>query len=249
MIIQKRDLEIFRVVSELGFTTSDNIRKIVSPETKQKTFNLRLSILKKAMFLKEIQGDDRIRNQHSVYSLNQSKKTIEAINTEAGVLIDPAIYNPGYQLYQHQLYLWALFASFLKKLREKVNEFDISKCRIFGSKSIQKELKRIQLHPEIGVDYIDDVMIPDLSIFYGKSVFLFELENTNSYHQFKQKINGYEEMLLKKDSPNFFRQFQWKTIQLIIATRETKRQRYEEILSGYSGKRSLTSIESLTKKK
>ncbi len=249
MNLTKRDLQIFRIISELGFTSSDTIRRIISPNTQQKTFNLRLSTLKKAMFLKEIQGDDRVRNQHSVFSLNQSKKTIETINTEAGLLIDPTVYNPGYQLYQHQLYLWVLFASFLKKLREKVNEFDISKCRIFGSKSIQKELKRTQLHTELGIDYIDDVMIPDLSIIYGKSVFLFELENTNSYHQFQQKINGYEEMLLKKDSSNFFKPFQGKNIQLIIATREVKKRRYEEILSWYSGKRSLTTIENITKKK
>lgn len=249
MILTKRDLQIFNIVSELGFVSSDTIRKIVSPETKQKTFNLRLASLRKTSFLKEIQGDDRVRNQHSVYSLNQSKKTIETINTETGVLIYPAVYNPGYQLYQHQLYLWSLFASFLEKLRGKVNDFDIAQYQILWSKSIQKELKRIQLHPETGIDYSDDVMISDLALIYGKSAFLFELENTNSYQQFQQKINGYEEMLLKKDSSNFFKPLQGKNIRLIIATREVKKRRYEEILSWYSGKRSLTTIESLSKKK
>lgn len=249
MIIQKRDLEIFRIVSELGFATSDNIRKIVSPGTKQKTFNLRLSKLKKEWFLREISWDNRIRNQHSVFSMNISKSNLLKIKTEIWIQFDPVLYNPGYQLYLHRIYLWQLFASFLSKFREKIPDFNLSDCQILGTKTVQKEIKYLQLHPELGIDYADDIMIPDLSFIYNKNAYLLEIENNNSYAQFQQKITGYEEMLLKKDVPNFYTTFQGKNIQLLIATRGVKMRRYKEILSRYSGKRNLVQIENILKQK
>lgn len=94
MNLTTRDILILRVVSELGFASSNTIRKIVSPETKQKTFNLRLSTLKKHLFLREIQGDDRMRNQYSIFSINTSKKIIEKITTETGISLDLSSYNP-----------------------------------------------------------------------------------------------------------------------------------------------------------
>ncbi|EKD44516.1 MAG: hypothetical protein ACD_71C00114G0014 [uncultured bacterium (gcode 4)] len=249
MIIQKRDLEVFRIVSELGFATSNTIRRIVSPETKQKTFNLRLSTLKKEWFLREISWDNRIRNQHSVYSMNVSKNNLLRIKTEIWIRFDPVLYNPGYQLYLHRIYLWNLFASFLSKFREKVPDFSLSDCRILWTKTVQKEMKYLQLHPELGIDYVDDIMIPDLTFIYKKNAFLFELENINSYGQFQQKITGYEEMLLKKDISNFYTTFQGKNIQLLVATRGVKMQRYKEILSWYSWKRNLIQIENILKLK
>lgn len=86
-------------------------------------------------------------------------------------------------------------------------------------------------------------------IIQGKKAFLLELENKNSYQQFQEKLGGYEEMLLKKDTPNYFETFKGKDIQLIVATRSGKMQRYGEMLKNYSGKRSLTILEDLIKKK
>lgn len=112
-----------------------------------------------------------------------------------------------------------------------MKEFNLTEVQFLGSKSIQRQVRCNQLNANSKFDYLDSVMIPDFSLILGKLAFLFELENTNSYQQFEQKINGYEEMLLKKDSPNFFTPFQGKNIQLIVATREAKKLRYEEILS------------------
>ena len=105
-------------------------------------------------------------NQHSVYSLNFSKSSIEKIKTEIGLQFDPSVYNSSYQMYLHQIYLGTLFASFLKKFKEKVQDFDLAECKIFGSKRIQRELKYLQIHPHLGIEYSDVVMIPDISLIY-----------------------------------------------------------------------------------
>ncbi|EKD44450.1 MAG: hypothetical protein ACD_71C00130G0012 [uncultured bacterium (gcode 4)] len=249
MIITKRDFLIFKIISELGFVSSDTIRKIISPEIQQKTFNLRLSTLKKEWFIKEISIDKRVRNQHAVYSLNLTKKSIEKIRNETWIEFDPTSYNPSYQLYLHQLYLWDLTAVVLWKLRKAISNFSLTDCQMIGSKSIQRQLRHFIIHPEAEVEYINSVMIPDMTIIQGKKAFLLELENQNSYQQFQEKLDGYEEMLLKKDTSNYFETFKGKDIQLIVATRSGKIQRYVEILKNYSGKRSLTILEDLIKKK
>ncbi len=65
-------------------------------------------------------------------------------------------------------------------------------------------MRRFHSHKAAETDYLDAVVIPDLAFLHGKTAFLFELENANSYRRFQNKIRNYEEMLLKKDAQRFF---------------------------------------------
>ena len=242
--LTKRDLQIFHVLNEIGFCKSDTIWKIVSPDTLHRTFTLRLSILKKTGFIKELWEKERLRNQHSVYLLNNNKDNLKKIKNETWIELAPSFYTTSFTLYNHQILLWKLFLYLINKMRSKYKDYILKNENIVWTKSFQKKL---QEEKENLKEYSDfSVPIPDLILQHWDTVFCLELENTNSYNQFLEKILLYRTLLLENQSENFFSLFRKKNIFLIVACWSHKQKRYKEILDeNYNGKYLLVDIEEL----
>lgn len=244
IILTERDLLIFKVLNELGFCSSENIRKIVSPNTQNKTFNIRLLLLKKHWYIKELGAKERVKGQYSIYMLNTKTINLQKIYNETGIRYFPIEYNASYTLKNHQLYLWNLFSYFLKEVRTRNNNFTLKSEDFIGSKSIQKNLQIQMKNEGSSYQYLEYVVIPDLILTIWNKIYCLELENLNSYNQFKEKILGYEQMIMRNQNMNFFPIFQWKQIVPIIACWNSKIQRYKEILQeNYTGKYILMEID------
>ena len=89
-------------------------------------------------------------------------------------------------------------------------------------------------------------MVPDLTISTSSTLYCLELENLNSTSQFEKKIQGYNDLLLRKTNKDFYELFQGKQIFLVIACWSHKIEKYKEILKQHwSGKCILIDIESI----
>ena len=246
IILTKRDLLIFHTLNELGFCSSRNLKNIVSPTTQHKTFNIRLLMLKKHWFIKEIEEPNRAKHLCNIYMLNDTDITLQKIYNETWIKYIPTNYNRSYSLYNHQLLLWDLFSYFLQKIRNKNSNFSLKAEYFLGSKTIQKMLQIEQKNAETHFEYLDFVMIPDLILTIWNNIYCLELENMNSYRQFNQKILWYEDMNIRNNNKNFLPLFKEKKIVLIVACWNSKKERYLEILeSSFTGKKIILDIENL----
>lgn len=242
--LTKRDLQIFHILNEIGFCKSDTIGKIVSPSTLHRTFILRLSILKKTGFIKELWEKERNRNQYWVYLLNNNKDNLKKIKNETWIELTPSFYTTSFTLYNHQILLWKLFLSLLNRIRSKNKEYIPKNDGIIWTKTFQRKL---QEEKENLKEYSDfTIPIPDLVLQHWDTAFCLELENTNSYSQFLEKILVYRTLLLENKQDNFFSLFRNKNIFLVIACWSHKIEKYKQILDeNYTGKYILIDIESL----
>lgn len=246
IILTKRDLLIFHTLNELWFCSSKNLKNIVSPETQHKTFNIRLLMLKKHWFIKEIEEPNRAKHLCNVYMLNDTDITLQKIYNETWIKYTPTNYNRSYSLYNHQLLLWDLFSFLLEKIRNKNSNFSLKAEDFLGSKSIQKILQTEQKNTDTIFEYLDYIMIPDLILTIWNTVYCLELENMNSYRQFNQKILGYEDMNIRNNNKNFFPLFKEKNIFLVVACWNNKQERYQEVLkNSFTGKKVILEIENL----
>lgn len=237
IVLTPRDLLIFHTLNELGFCSSKNLKNIVSPETQHKTFNIRLLLLKKHWFIKELKQEYKNINQYSIYMLNTAEIILNRIYYETGVKYEPSIYNTSYSLFNHQLLLGDLFSYFLWKIRNKNKDFILKAEHFLGSKTIQKNLQIELKNPETKYEYLDFVMIPDLLLNISNTAYCLELENMNSYKQFNQKVVGYEDMNMRNNNKKFFPLFREKKIALIVSCWDYKKEKYEEILKeNFTGK-------------
>ncbi|GAB0175327.1 MAG: hypothetical protein HHAS10_12060 [Candidatus Altimarinota bacterium] len=237
IVLTPRDLLIFHTLNELGFCSSRNLKNIVSPETQHKTFNIRLLLLKKHGFIKELKQEYKSISQYSIYMLNTTEIVLNRIYYETGIKYEPSIYNTSYTLYNHQLLLGDLFVYFLGKIRNKNKDFVLKAEYFTGSKTIQKILQTELKNPETKYEYLDFVMIPDLLLSIGNTAYCLELENMNSYKQFHQKVLGYEDMNTRKNNKKFFPLFREKNLILIVSCWDYKKEKYEEILKeNFTGK-------------
>lgn len=243
IILTKRDLLIFHTLNELWFCSSKNLKNIVSPETQHKTFNIRLLMLKKHWFIKEIEEPHRAKHLCNIYMLNDTDITLQKIYNETWIRYNPTNYNRSYSLYNHQLLLWDLFSFLLVKIRNKNSNFSLKAENFLGSKSIQKILQTEQKNTDTIFEYLEFVMIPDLILTIWNNIYCLELENMNSYRQFNQKILGYEDMNIRSNNKDFFTLFKWRNIVLIIACWENKKEKYQVILKeNFTGKWSILDI-------
>lgn len=242
--LTKRDLQIFHILNEIGFCKSDTIGKIVSPDTLHRTFILRLSMLKKTGFIKELWAKERNRNQYGVYLLNNNKDNLKKIKNETWIDLTPSFYTTSFTLYNHQILLWKLFLVLLNRIRSKNKEFTPKNDDIIWTKTFQR---KAQEEKESLKEYSDfTIPIPDLVLQHWDTVFCLELENTNSYNQFLEKILVYRTLLLENKQDNFFSLFKNKNIFLVIACWSHKTEKYKQILEeNYTGKYLLIDIESL----
>lgn len=246
IILTKRDLLIFHTLNELGFCSSKNLKNIVSPETQHKTFNIRLLMLKKHWFIKEIEEPHRAKHLCNIYMLNDTDIALQKIYNETWTKYTPSNYNRSYSLYNHQLLLWDLFSFLLEKIRNKNSNFSLKAEDFLGSKSIQKILQTEQKNTDTIFEYLDYIMIPDLILTIWNTVYCLELENMNSYRQFNQKILWYEDMNIRSNNKNFFPLFKEKNIFLVVACWNNKQERYQEVLkNSFTGKKVILEIENL----
>lgn len=242
--LTKRDLQIFHIINEIGFCKSDTIGEIVSPDTLHRTFMLRLSMLKKTGFIKELWEKERSRNQYGVYLLNNNKDNLKKIKNETWIEFTPSLYTTSFTLYNHQILLWKLFLSLLNRIRLKNKDYIPKNNDIIWTKTFQRKL---QEEKENLKEYSDfTVPIPDLILQNWDTTFCFELENTNSYNQFLEKILIYRTLLLENKQDNFFSLFRKKNIFLIVACWSHKKEKYKQILEeNYTGKYLLVDIENI----
>lgn len=246
IILTARDLLIFHTLNELGFCSSKNLKNIVSPETQHKTFNIRLLLLKKHWFIKEIEEPNRAKHLCNIYMLNDTGIALQKIYNETWIKYIPTSYNRSYSLYNHQLMLWDHFSFLLQKIRTKNSNFSLKAENFLGSKSIQKILQTEQKNTETHFEYLDYVMIPDLLLSIWNTAYCLELENMNSYKQFYQKVLGYEDMNIRNNNKNFLPVFKGKNIFLIIACWNNKKEQYQEILkNNFTGKSFIKNIDNL----
>lgn len=246
IILTKRDLLIFHTLNEIGFCSSKNLKNIVSPETQHKTFNIRLLMLKKHWFIKEIEEPNRAKHLCNVYMLNDTDITLQKIYNETWIKYTPTNYNRSYSLYNHQLLLWDLFSYLLQKIRNKNRDFSLKAEYFLGSKTIQKNIQTEQKNIETAFEHLDYVMIPDLLLSIWNTAYCLELENMNSYRQFNQKILWYEDMNIRNNNKNFLPLFKEKNIFLIVACWDNKQERYQEIVKSiYTGKSIIMALNTL----
>lgn len=244
IILTPRDLLIFHTLNELWFCSSKNLKNIVSPTTQHKTFNIRLLMLKKHWFIKELKQEYKNINQFNIYMLNTAEITLNRIYYETGVKYEPTIYNTSYSLFNHQLLLWDLFSYFLWRIRGIHKDFILKAEHFLWSKSIQKNIQTELKNPETKYEYLDFVMIPDLLLTIWNTVYCLELENMNSYKQFNQKIVGYEDMNMRSYNKKFFPLFREKNLVLIVSCWNYKKEKYDEILKEkFTGKASILPIQ------
>ncbi|MDD3144744.1 MAG: hypothetical protein PHV23_01390 [Candidatus Gracilibacteria bacterium] len=229
--LQKRDLNIFILLNSIGILTSKNIKNIVSNNTKLKTLNLRLNSLKKEGYLKEINKKDRSKTDYMIYQLTSDKILLSRIYGETGYELNSIQYNLSYLLYNHQLFLGNLISYFLGKIREKNESFELDFNKIYGSKQVQQLILREQRSKENKYNYLDKIPIPDFMFENNNTLYCFELENMNSYNQFKNKMILYNDLEIYKNNENFLPLFKNRKIVLIIGCRETKKTKYEEIIN------------------
>ncbi len=225
IILTKRDLLIFHTLNELWFCSSKNLKNIVSPTTQHKTFNIRLLMLKKHWFIKEIEEPHRAKYLCNIYMLNDTGIALQKIYNETWIKYNPTNYNRSYSLYNHQLLLWDLFSYFLQKIRNKNSNFSLKAEDFLGSKTIQKMLQIEQKNTETHFEYLDFIMIPDLVLTIWNNIYCLELENMNSYRQFNQKILWYEDMNIRNNNKNFFLLFREKKLILIVACWNNKQEK------------------------
>jgi hypothetical protein len=83
IILQKRDYQIFKLLDELNICDSESLRNIITPKTKLKTFNLRLSKLKKELYIKEVNKNDRPKNIHIIYALTNNELLLKRIKNDS----------------------------------------------------------------------------------------------------------------------------------------------------------------------
>lgn len=229
--LQKRDLNIFILLNSIWILTSKNIKNIVSNNTKLKTLNLRLNSLKKEWYLKEVNKSDRRKTDYMIYQLTGDKILLSRIYWETWYELNSIQYNLSYLLYNHQLYLWNLISYFLEKIREKNESFELDFNKIYGSKQVQQIILREQRSKENKYDYLDKIPIPDFLFEQNNILYCFELENMNSYNQFKNKMILYNDLEIYKNNENFLPLFKNKKIVLIVWCRATKKEKYEEIIN------------------
>jgi len=229
--LQKRDLNIFILLNSLWILTSKNIKNIVSHNTELKTLNLRLNSLKKEWYLKEVNKKDRRKTDYLIYQLTTDKILFSRIYWETWYELNSIQYNLSYLLYNHQLFLWNLISYFLWKIREKNESFELDFNKIYWSKQVQQLILREQRSKENKYNYLDKVPIPDFMIENNNILYCFELENMNSYSQFKNKMILYNDLEIYKNNENFLPLFKDKKIVLIIWCRATKKEKYEEIIN------------------
>ncbi len=244
--LTKRDLQIFKLINELWFTQSNTIHNVVSPWTQQKVFRTRLQDLKNHGYIREIGKKERIRNQFSIFAFTSDQNLLSRVKYETGNEISKTYYNTSYSLFNHQLYLWRLFAYFITKLRKQHPEYQLNFDDILGSKSIDRNIKKELSNANTKYQLLEYCMIPDFTLSTSSTLYCLELENLNSTTQFEKKIQGYADLLLRKDNNDFYDLFQGKQIFLVIACWSHKMERYKEILKQYwSGKYILVEIESI----
>lgn len=242
--LTKRDIAIFHILNEIGFCKSDTLAKIISPDTLHRTFILRLSTLKKSWFIRELWEIERNRNQYAVYLLNNKKDSLRKIRNETGIELTPSFYTTSFTLYNHQILVWKLFVFLLEKIRWKDKNFILDNAGIIWTRTFQRKLQEEKEHLKEYSDFT--VPIPDLVFQHWGTIFCLELENTNSYNQFLEKVLLYRTLLLENNQDNFFSLFKKKNIFPIIACWSHKKEKYKEILDeNYTGKYLLIDIESL----
>ncbi len=242
--ITKRDIQIFHILNEIGLCRSDTIGKIVSPTTLHRTFSLRIWDLKKTHFIKELWEKEKMRNQFWVYLLNNNNENLKKIKAQTGIEFIPSFYTTSFTLYNHQILVWKLFAFLLEKIRSKNKDYILNNEDIIWTKKFQRKLQEERDNLKEYSDY--NLPIPDLILQNWNTTFCLELENTNSYNQFLEKILLYRSLLLENQWDNFFSLFRKKNIFLVIACWSHKKQRYKQILDeNYSWKYLLLDIESL----
>ncbi len=229
--LQKRDLNIFILLNSLWILSSINIKNIVSPNTKLKTLNLRLNSLKKEWYLKEVSKKNRSKTDFMIYQLTSDKILLSRIFWETWYELNSIQYNLSYLLYNHQLFLWNLISYFLWKIRENNESFELDFNKVFWSKQVQQIILREQRSKENKYDYLDKIPIPDFMFENNNILYCFELENMNSYNQFKNKMTLYNDLEIYKNNENFLPLFKNKKIVLIIWCRATKKEKYEEIIN------------------
>lgn len=231
IILQKRDYQIFKLLDELNICDSESIRNIITPKTKLKTFNLRLAKLKKEWYIKEVNKNDRPKNLHMIYSLTTNDILLNRIKNDSWLEFGKTNYNLSYSLYNHQLFLWKLISYFLDRYREKNIDFQIDFEKSIWSKNIHKKLMKEINNENTKFEFLDKVMIWDFMLYDNKNTYyFFELENTNNYNQFKNKIIWINDMILFLNNDNFFDILKDKNIVLIIWCWKYKKERYLEIL-------------------
>ena len=242
--LTERDLQIFHLLNEIWFCKSDTLHKAISPATQYRTFSLRITALKNKWFIKELWWSERLRNQHSVYLVDNNTRNLQRIRNETGIELKPGFYTTSFSLYNHQILVWKLLVFLLEKIRLKNKDFILHTAGIIWTKTFQR---RLQEEKENLKEYSDfTVPIPDLVFQHWDTTFCLELENTNSYNQFLEKILLYRTLLLENHQDNFFSVFRKRNILLVIACWSHKKERYKQILDeNYTGKYLLIDIENI----
>ena len=229
--LTKRDLNIFNFLENVWFSSSDTLHKLFWEKSIQKTFNLRLNKLKKAWYINEVWEKQRVINKHKIYQLSNNMKILDNIQNNFWIILSPSNFNLSYSLITHQIFLWKLIWFFIKKLKEKSKNFETNFNLIYWSKKIQELLQKELKNTKTEYKYLEKVIIPDFLFEYNWKVYCFELENTNSYLQFENKIKSYTDLNIYKNNDNFFGVFKKKEIILIIWTWNYKVNKYKDILS------------------
>lgn len=166
-----------------------------------------------------------------IYSLTTNDILLNRIKNDSWLEFGKTNYNLSYSLYNHQLFLWKLISYFLDRYREKNIDFQIDFEKSIWSKNIHKKLMKEINNENTKFEFLDKVMIWDFMLYDNKNTYyFFELENTNNYNQFKNKIIWINDMILFLNNDNFFDILKDKNIVLIIWCWKYKKERYLEIL-------------------
>lgn len=231
-----------KLLCSLIVATSRTLRRITSPTSKYKTFLSRLLALKKFGFIKELYWNERVRNQHGVYTL---------WNAQLLSIYFPEIDSPktppnksSRSVFKHQLLLWDMISDTFDTIIRKQNQAIIpAPIEIRGSDYIQSELKKWQKN--MNVKDIWNLPIPDFIFQKWDRLFAFELRNLSSNSQFQNKIENYQYLKIQKDRDGQFPMYHKKELILVVWARDTKKNTTQRILSEYKWKKILKSIEEL----
>ena len=230
LILTNRDIQIFKLLNELWIAQSNVIKGIISPNIKQKSFNQRLLELKKEGFIIDVWKWEITKRDYMIYQLTNISKIIQRIKNETWIGIEQQKYNLSHLMLNHQLLLWKLALKIISKIRNKNKDVIINIDNLKWSKTIQGMITKEKNKVDSKIIYLDSLPIQDLMIEINNTLYMLELENTNSNSQFEEKIRKYQELYLKKDNENFHQLFRKKNIILIVWCWENKKERYEEIL-------------------
>lgn len=240
LIPTDRDRLIMKILASLSLATSKTLRRISSPQTKYKTFLWRLSALKTHGFVKELYGNERLRNHHGIYAL---------WNISIVSVSFPEIGNPkpipsksSRSIFKHRLLLGDFVADTLDTVIRKNNPSIVpTSSEIRWSDYIQSEITKWQKTPEYM--NISSLPIPDFILTKGNRLFAFELQNQSNNHQLQNKVSNYQFLRIQRNAEWMFPLFKGKETILAVALRDAKKLSAQHIINEYKWKKFIKSIE------